>query len=589
MVVSDTHHAHSIPVDVLLQDMIDNLTAKGLLRGVELVSKASYSELLDCIASSLAHLPDDERLSLACLSIFPDVFGVAAAAAVLNKDALETKGQLQRLQNCWLVASDKALPHSQFHLHLLIKDIALEGFKQHPGFLTSQQRFMQYHVSLLNSAPYPRSPEGIAFLKQLMPMRGSLQKVFSCLAQQQHPPADLQLYCKLGSSALSAMEDLRLDAGIVAEAMQQLLRWAEAAHDHAAVTAARLQLGCMLLSVPGHVADAEHELKAVQAAIQAAHGPGSEHLIPPLHALATAAEVMWNTGLLTEDAADKAADRYLQQEYQLLSKYRGDGDPQTVMCIADVAYHMPESSGKIRFLRGKVNAAVSALGFAHPATLLLQLQLCKSLYKADAPLLEESTVLLKKLFSSYVEQVGLHDEDTAEVLLCLGKALMRSQCPASQEEGLGLMYQAMDVLASILGNDNEDVILLRIDKLAPALISARQADAAIKVIEDSMQPCQQCWGVNSTLMVDCLQRLAEANCIKNKFQEAEVQLRQAETKVGSCRSSSSLEQQEAAVVKQGITLDLVEVLNWQGRYALIPFAMWAHCWLSAGQSVSLDH
>lgn len=550
-----------------MQVMIESMAERGL-KGLQVFHGNSYAKLCACVASPLHHLDLADRQCLACLSIFPHDFSLSAAAAVLGQDQSDTKFCLQRIANSQCVSAD--LRKARFSMHLLIRDIAAEGFMQDAKYLAAERRFVVLHLDELSRASYLHTPEGLQQLKSLARSRVNFQKAFCYLARfikQKKPlePEKMRSYCSLSLSALLFVEALKLETietkQVVSEAMQQLLEWTEAAEDHESANFARAQLGAVLLMVPGPARAAKHELTKAYGAIISMKGPQCKDLIQPLHALSNAVDALWHMGDLSEGEADVEAGAYVEAEYALLSEHMDINHPQSVMCLADVAYYKPDTQQKIIDLTQQVQHAEKVLGPLHPAMLPVQLQLCRSMCNADAEQLTRAIQKLRDLLDHCQQHFGSKHLYTAQVQLELGNALTLSQ----QEEGLCVMRQGLLGLVTQLGQTHELLLLYHVDWLVPALLAMGKAEDAIKELEQTSALYDQTFGPDSCIAVQCLRHLAEANCMLHNLSVAHSQLVQAETKVKRHRHSLPENLQNAAVAKEGIMLDLARLLEKQSR------------------------
>ena len=270
--MSTVHTAYSVD----MQNMLEVLRDQGAVKGMQSIKSAAWRDVERCMKPSLECLPDNDRVCLAILTLFPNKFDVNAAAAVLHIHRTEAMASLMNLQsNAWVASTRQAdNTEVQWQLHLLIKGLAASNYQEHPKYLAARQAFVRHFLDMLHAAESEYSKEGVQAMQRFRLQRLNLAEAFSLLALQQSymQPEDLNKHCHSGLSALRVLTRL-LDANKVVPALQKLLEWAEASAVPEDVVGAREQLGYALVSTRQHWSKAERELNTALSARKRMHGP----------------------------------------------------------------------------------------------------------------------------------------------------------------------------------------------------------------------------------------------------------------------------------------------------------------------------
>lgn len=552
----------------MTQDMVEVLKSHGLVKGVGSTSNVSLERLTLCVNSSLDHLPADDRVALAILTIFPNKFDAATAAAVLDVDKADALACLARLQlKSWVsVTDDVSLvsPQCQYELHLLIRDMAAAGYETHPKCLAAQQAFLQHFLNMLHDIAPKWTPEGVKSVQQLKSQGANLKKALSQLAKQQVPVAELQKHCHLGLFALDALVSPRLDTEAVAKALRKLLFWAEAEGDPQATANAQEQLGAVLAFMPEHLTEAEKLLTMALKAQQDAHG--EEHLscFLALHGLALLMERKAYEDS-DEDNAEERAAAYYQQLHKVLCKNKGEADPQTLACVKDVARYLPHSADRLQMLQHNVVIAEDELGGQHPVAVLLKFELARLTARSDFEDVRASIPELRDNLKLCSDQRGQQDGLTIQALMCLGKALVHSNEEAEQQEGLQLLRQAIATVIAEYGRMDEIVLGMQADDLVPSLILLDQHDDAIQLLAQLQPAYEQVFGEKSLDMLGLLRQYAEAYEGKNDYPAAEQYHKKAIATAKASKQALSVREQTSFAVRGGLYLNLAGNLEEQGK------------------------
>lgn len=436
----------------------------------------AHQRLLHVIACSLRCIPEHDLLCLACLSLFPYDFDLAAAAAVLGEDVATTRQQLQSLcGNQWLQSHrwESWDPHMEpgsnlrFQLHSLLGQGAQDLCRHKFEFDQAEQRFMLYHLSLLSETFSSHAADE----ERLRTQHQGVQGVLARLAEPIEPSAKVLQHCIVSIKSAAVWTYLLLDAPLLVAAWRQVLIWAQTAADPGLAGRARLQLGQAVLRLPEEklvnvvplddVLDSEPNSPMFSAVGQGKAqatacrtslcnrvdlgGPGCTWVNPvnlrdqPIHpAIACVVH---------------AASQSVQQHYEALRQTRGLKNLQTLMCSTALAHCLPQSK-RAAILKVHCLEAVSqtVLGSLHPTS--LRLELLMSLSRCSEQELKVWKSPFEDLVSKYAKCYGETDFRSIDVMIHFRFAVFCSELDELPQQCLQIRCGVSDMLGSALHNPN---------------------------------------------------------------------------------------------------------------------------------------
>ena len=551
--------------------MVELLRANGLAKGISSIDKNAGERLQACVSSSLDRLPPSDRLALAILTLFPNKFDVTAAAAVLQTSNLSAIQCLTRLQlKSWVKAVSEAsaegladIVDEQYQLHLLVRGTAANGYCGLSEYLRAQQAFIAHYLAMLHAAEPEYSETGVAAMQQLRLQRLNLVTALQQLAVQEPlmPLHDFKRHCRLSLFALRALAGLRIDTHTAAQAMRKLLSWAEASSDPEAVISARQQLGFVLASMPEHWPEAERELTAVLSSQDEPDHPSSVVALSGLAALMSAKACDG----VDADVSQQRAVTYAQQLYQVLCSHKGKSDPEAVLCAIELAQYLPHAMDRWRWLEQSLLSAEQDLGGQHPVVLRLKYEQLKLKAGSDYLEVKDDIPKLRQSLESCTEQRSVKDSLTIHALICLGRALVRSQHAEEQQEGLRHLHEAIQAMAATYSREDKEVLAAQLEHVVPSLIWVQQADDATQLLSKLQPMFEQKFGASSLVVINLLRQHAAACYAKDEYSKGESFLRKAVSRAKTLVQALSVNEQTSFVVKQGLYMELASNLEEQGR------------------------
>lgn len=556
----------------IMQDMVEILKSQGVVQGLTSTSRAGGERLQLCVNSSLLQLPASDRTALAILTIFPNTFDIVAAAAVLNTGNTEALACLARLQlRSWVTVTDEIQgqrTQRSYQLHLLIRDIAAAGFVTSPAYTQAQQAFIQHYLAMLHTAAPQYTPAGLDAMVQIRLQRQNLSKALKQLATEDKPVDQLSTHCHMGLYALLALTSSSFDSETVAQAMHQLLAWAQAASNAAAVADAKEQLGFVLAQMPDHELEAEQTLTAALKARVAADGPEHPGLAISLRGLVRLMYTKASSGNLSDEeseVAEQQAATYRQQLYQMLCKTKGEAHPETICWAVHIAGFMEVDAERIQALQELLDIAEEELDAAHSVVVALKFEISRLRARSGYAGVRSSIPDLREHIALLSQQRGAHDACLIDPLTSLGKVLVHSHNAAEQQEGLQCLRQAIAAQAAQHGNTHKEVLVMQLDDLLPSLIVLEQADDALQLANELQPLCEHAFGRSSMEMVNIMKCMANAYETKDDHIAAETKWRGALSMAKDLVQDANASEQYAFAVKEGIVLDLAFNLEVQGR------------------------
>lgn len=554
--------------------MVEVLRAHGLAKGILSIDKNAGERLQACVSSSLDKLPPSDRLALAILTLFPNKFDVTAAAAVLKTSKLSAIQCLTRLQlKSWVKAVSEAsdtgsadIADEQYQLHLLVRGTAANGYCSHVEYLGAQQAFIEYYLAMLHAAEPEYTDTGMAALQQLRLQRLNLVTALQQLAVQEPlvPLHDFKRHCHLSLFALRGLAGLRIDTHTTVQAMRKLLYWAGASSDPEAVVGARQQLGFVLASMPEHWPEAEHELTAALSSQQSIDEQDHPSSVVALSGLAALMSAKACDGV-DADVSQQRAVSYAQQLYQVLCSHKGKSDPEAVLCAIELAQYLPHAMDRWRWLEQSFLSAEQDLGGQHPVVLRLKYEQLKLKAGSDYLEVKDDIPKLRQSLESCTEQRSVKDSLTIHALICLGRALVRSQHAEEQQEGLKHLHEAIQAMAATYSKEDKEVLAAQLEHVVPSLIWVQQADDATQLLSKLQPMFEQTFGASSLVVINLLRQHAAACYAKDEYSKGESFLRKAVSRARTLVQALTVSEQTSFVVKQGLHMELASNLEEQGR------------------------
>ena len=575
---------------MLLQDMIEAITGKQTAsadaRGA---LQEGFAKVQQRVAPVLNKLSPSDRSMLAQLTLFPDKFSLAAAAVAMGMPENKAQQQLLRLSRRALVLtcaeSSNRLQH-HYKLHLLIREMGAVGFQQSAAFLSAQQRLIQHHISMLQSAEYYFAVNvgtGYTFA-QLAAESSSFIRIFQYLSQQQNPPGVdrqsiniIKQLCSLGQPALQAITDLGLGLGLddtlVTRVLRNLVKWchhpAVAKQLKSSAISAEEQLGFYLASRWQRPCEARQHLKTALKARRAEAAAQSFSLVLPLLGMAQAESAISCSSSRSPvqcELAKLRAHACLTEAFAILKQSKGMQDPYTIDCLWMAASFVNSNDSRAKYAasRDLIHFSRLSLGHRHALTLSMMSSLADNL--AEFALDDDEADEAVQLARDWLEAVSDTGDisSTIEASTTLAEALLQTHNHAAEQEGVLKMLQAASLQDREYGPASVESLELRLDQLVPALIQARRYDQVIEVILqdrplydrfDSAHGCASFMRILST------QWLADAYCGKGDLATAEDHLRAL---LAKCSSRKIMEEFGPAG-KADVAMRLACVSAQQGR------------------------
>ena len=572
----------------MMQELLELVSAK---KGVPADARAAVdggiAKMRELTSPALRTLGSADKVSLAQLTLFPNQFSLAAAAAVLGLSEEEAQQRLSRLSSKALVLISQQNSHRLQHnyqLHLFVRGMAADGCTQTAAFVSAQQRFLQFHISMLQSAEYYFAPQlgtGYTFA-QLAKERSNLIRLFHYLRWQQlpdHVDSDsintIKQLCRLGLPALCAITDLQLDETMIADSLRNLVKWCRqptsAPQLKGSLVNAQEQLGYYLAERCDKPREARKLLTAVLKVRRAQAAGDSFSLVLPLFGMASA-EASITSRSWTQSQhilAGLRAHTCLREAFSILKHAKGIQHPYTLHCMYLIGCYMDNPSARSYMLQDLMHFSRLCLGPAHAFPLALVGKLAADLaeFGLEDGEADEAVTLSRELVAAYTEAGDI--TSAADATVTLADSLLHTFEPASEQEGLLAMRQAVSLKEQEFGSGSLEALEVRLDGLVPALVQTQQYDEAIEVMLQDQPMWSLCGSDHkkALMSVNVLigQWLADAYCGKGELPRAEQHLKALAAELSKSRMKRMVGPEEIRSGQQDLSMRLAAVLACQGR------------------------